>query len=299
MPRRVAIIAACLCFLLCARIASADAVDASVRQLGNARQSYKVRLAASLSLAKSKDARAVIALSRALRQDKEATIRRVSALALEKMIDTRTAEDARELGLEALATAAREDSDAHVRETAAKASKLLASLRAKKSGTQKRSTTGPAVFVNIDPTIDQSRRLSADSSARITTIVKRSVESTGYATVWPGGAGLPTQADLTSSKSRGFIVASTVKKVDISKVGGQTQVACTVAVRIAPWAGKDGGERWEANKAASASGSAKALTGNREKDVQGGVRDCLEAVAEDVITRQVMPFLKRLATAGS
>ena len=33
MPRSVAIIAASLCFLLCARIASADAVDTSVRQL--------------------------------------------------------------------------------------------------------------------------------------------------------------------------------------------------------------------------------------------------------------------------
>ncbi len=299
MPRRVALIAACLAGLLFARIASADGVDTSMRQLGNARQNYKVRLAAALSLAKSRDARAVIALARAMREDKESTIRRVSALALEKMIDARTAEDARELALEALSVAATGDTDKNVRATAGKASKTLASLRIKKSSTPKRATVGPAVFVNIDPTIDQSKKLSAESSARIMTIVKRNVEGTGYATVWPGTAGLPTEADLTSSKSRGFIVASTVKKVDISKVGGQTQVACTVAVRIAPWAGKDGGERWEANKAASASGSAKAFTGNRDKDVQGGVRDCIEAVTEDVTTRQVMPFLKRLAAAGS
>jgi hypothetical protein len=30
-----------------------------------------------------------------------------------------------------------------------------------------------------------------------------------------------------------------------------------------------------------------------------GVRDCVEAVAEDVTARQVVPFLKRLARAGS
>ena len=69
-------------------------------------------------------------------------------------------------------------------------------------------------------------------------------------------------------------------------------------MRIAPWTGNDGGEKWEANKAASASGSAKAQTGNSQREIDGGVRDCLEAVAEDVTTRQVVPFLKRLAQAG-
>ncbi len=70
---------------------------------------------------------------------------------------------------------------------------------------------------------------------------------------------------------------------------------CTVAVRIAPWMGKDGGERWEANRAASASGSAKVITGGRDRDVQRGIRDCVEAVVEDVTSRQVLPFLKQVA----
>ena len=72
-------------------------------------------------------------------------------------------------------------------------------------------------------------------------------------------------------------------------------IACTVAIRIAPWGGRDGGERWEANRAASASGSAKATTSNRDRDIKSGVRDCVEAVTEDVTSRQVVPFLKRLA----
>ena len=88
-----------------------------------------------------------------------------------------------------------------------------------------------------------------------------------------------------------------MKKIDITRGGHQTQIACTVAIRVAPWSGKDGGEKWEANKAASASGSAKATTGNeRPRRSQSGVRDCLEAVAEDVTARQVVPFLKQLAT---
>ena len=85
------------------------------------------------------------------------------------------------------------------------------------------------MFVNVDPTIDQSKRLSKDAGERINRIVKTNVERTGYATTWPGGT-LPTQAELSSSRSRAFIVASTVKKVDITKSGTQAQIACTQPV---------------------------------------------------------------------
>ena len=105
--------------------------------------------------------------------------------------------------------------------------------------------------------------------------------------------------ELTANHARAFIVATSVKKIEISKVSHQTQISCKLEIRVAPWSGTDGGEKWEANKAASASGSAKAMTGNTDREIAGGVRDCLEAVAEDVTTRQVMPFLKRLANAGS
>lgn len=304
MWRVLAVAAACL--WLCVRTATADTVASNVRLLDGGTR-YKVRLAAALSLSKSRDARAVIALAGALRHDDDASIRRVAALALQKMIDTRTPDDARELGLGALETAAQADLDPKVRATAKRALKSLAGLR-RRSGAAAapsvaaaappkgpRDPSKPAVFVNIDPTMDQSKQLTGDTSARITRIVKRNIESTGYATSWPGG--LPTEAELASSQSRAFIVASTVKKVEITKIGGQTQIACTVALRVAPWSGRDGGERWEANKAASASGSAKATTGNREREIQNGVHDCLEAVTDDVAGRQVVPFLRRLAQA--
>lgn len=286
MWRLLAVIAACVLF---AQTADADTVDNNVGQLQSSSSSYKVRLAAALALSKSKDPRAIIALASALGNDADGTVRRVAALALEKMIDARTPDDAKELGIDALNQASTLDKDPKVRATAELALKALATFRKKKSG----GGNKPPVFVNVDPTIDQSKRLSKDAGERINRIVKTNVERTGYATSWPGG--LPTQAELSSSRSRAFIVASTVKKVDITKSGTQTQIACTVTVRVAPWQGKDGGEKWEANKAASASGSAKATTGNREREIEGGVRDCIEAVAEDVTSRQVVPFLKRVA----
>ena len=285
------VLAVVACWLLCMRTASADTVSTGVRQLSRG-HAYKVRLAAALSLSKSKEPRAVIALAGALRNDEDATIRRVSVLALEKMIDARTAEDAKELGIGALENAVANDGDVKVRESATRALKTLVGLRRKRG-----KSNAPTVFVNIDTTTDQSNKLPSGGSARLTRIVKSNVERTGYSTSWPGG--LPTAADLTSSRSRAFIVASTVKQVDITKAGGQMQIACTVVLRVAPWNGTDGGERWEANRAASATGSAKATTGSRQSDIQSGVRDCVEAVAEDVTARQVVPFLRRLAQAGS
>ena len=68
---------------------------------------------------------------------------------------------------------------------------------------------------------------------------------------------------------------------------------------MAPWSGKDGGEKWEASKAAQAQGSAKATTGSSDRDIKSGMRDCLEAVAEDITSRQILPFLKRLVVAGT
>jgi hypothetical protein len=296
MSRVLAVITACL-LLLCVRTAAADAIDQNVRELQNSEHSYKVRLAAALTLSKSKDARAVIAVADALAKDDDATIRRVSAIALEKMIDPRTPEDARELGLDALERASREDSEPKVRDTAAKALKGLSALRRTRkppvAAVQPRGDK-PEVFVNIDTTTDQSKKAPADAPDRVTKVVKKGIEKTGYATSWPGG--LPTSSELSANRSKAFIVASTVKVIETSRVGHQTQIACTVAIRVAPWSGKDGGEKWEANKAALASGSAKATTGNSDREVAGGVKDCLEAVSEDVTSRQILPFLKHLAT---
>jgi hypothetical protein len=304
--RALAVVAVWL--LLFIQPAHADTIDTSIRQLSDS--SYKVRLAAALALSKSHDPRAVIALADALAKDRDATIRRVAALALGNMIDARTAEDARELGLDALADAAVNDADQKVKETAARVQQDLSGLRRKKKKEPPRvidpkgpaskpgsSADKPEVFVNIDPATDQSKVAPSDAGARLAKVVKQNVERTGYATSWPGG--LPTQTELTSNHARAFIIASTVKKIEISKVSHQTQILCKVEIRVAPWSGSDGGEKWEANRAASASGSAKATTGNSDREIAGGVRDCLEAVAEDVTTRHVLPFLKRLAAAGS
>jgi len=292
-----ALVLAVACVVLGTTTVAADTLDTNITQLDTG--SYKVRLAAALSLSKSRDRKAVIAIARALRGDGDPTIRRITILALEKMVDARTDGNTREIAIAALELAASNDKDGKVRDSAEKALKALAGLRRNNSGGGggRRSSDKPEVFVNIDTTTDQSRQLPNGAGDRLVRIVRQKVEGANFKTSWPGG--LPTSAELTSNRSRAFIVASTVSKIEITKVTGGTQVACTVTVRIAPWSGRDGGEKWEANRAASASGSAKAVTGNRDREIQNGVRDCLDAVAEDVAARRVLPFLKQVATAGS
>jgi hypothetical protein len=299
--RALAVLTAWL--LLWGRAAHADTVDTSVHQMADS--SFKVRLAAALALSKSHDPRAVVALAGALSSDEESMIRRVAALALGKIIDARTADNARELGLDALASAAANDADPKVRSTAQRMQQELAGLRHRKQESrpdvrpdkQEVRPDRPEVFVNIEGMTDQSRVAPNDTGERLTRVVRKSMERTGYATTWPGK--LPTQIELTTSHARAFIVASTIKRIDIARVSRQTQVSCKLEIRVAPWSGTDGGEKWEANKAASASGSAKAMTGNSDREIAGGVRDCLEAVAEDVTARHILPFLKRLANTGS
>jgi hypothetical protein len=283
MSRALAVVTACL---LLSGTARADPIDQGVKELAS--KSQKVRLAATLALAKSKDPRAVLAVSGSLTSDVDPTIRRVSALALEKMVDASTADDAKQLAFDALERAAASDRDSNVKRSAAETLRALAALRKKAGGGK------PSVFVNIDSAIDQSRKAPKDAPDRVARIVKKSIERTGYATSWPGG--LPTSKELSQHNSTAYIVAANVKKIDVTKGLRQSTIACTVAIRVAPWGGKDGGEKWEANKAASASGSAKAMTtGNSESAVMSGMRDCLEAVAEDVTNRQVVPFLRRVA----
>jgi hypothetical protein len=290
-------VVACALLAMAAASARADAIDKQAKDL-RGESPYKVRLAATLALAKSRDARAVIALSGVLSHDEDATLRKLSALALEKMVDAKTDVDARELALGALESA-QSDADTSVRDAAARVYKVLAPLHGHPASNGGATSSGasaankPAVFVKVDQVLDASKKLPPGGKEQLGKIVTTTVERTGYSTSWPGGT-LPTSTEL--GKSHAFIVASTVKAIDVTKSGRSASIACTVQIRVAPWGGSDSGERWEANKAASASGTAKATTGSADKEIQSGVRDCIEAVGEDVTQRQVVPFLKKLAS---
>jgi len=276
------VVALAMMALLWARPAHADDIDVQVSQLRGG-GAYKPRLAAALALARSPDGRAIQALAQAVERDSDASIRRVAAIALGRQVNAATADDVRRRAIEALDHAARDDKDAKVREAAAAA---LAAV----------SSAPPPVFVNVGPASDTSRKAPEDAARKLERAVKSAVRRSapGYATEWPGG--LPSSTQLTQAGSQAFYVAPTVAVVDIARKAARGEVACTVTIRVAPWTGKDGAERWQDSKVASASGSGKAITGASDADIAGGIRDCIAAVGEELTARQVVPFIKKLAT---
>ncbi|HUQ06472.1 MAG TPA: hypothetical protein VM261_28410 [Kofleriaceae bacterium] len=268
----------------------ADSIDNEVQQL-NAAASYKRRLAAALALSKVHDGRAVAALASALRADGEPQIRRVAALALPKALDESTPPRIRDVAIAALEKAAANDKDAKVRDLAARALTKVAALRPKTEPTPGM----PAVFVHVGNAADLSTKAPKDTMPKLTKVVRGVVQrkASDMSVDWPGS--LPTSKQLASAGSRAFIVAATISAVDITRNGTKAEIACTVSVRVAPWGGTDGAEKWVAHKAASASGSGKAMTGSANSAIEGGIRDCVLAVGEEITQKQVVPFLKRIA----
>lgn len=271
----------------------ADTVDVEAGALLKA-PGYKRRLAAALALSKTHDGRAVSALATALLKDGEVQIRRVAALALPKAMDSTTPVDDLHVAFAALESAAARDNDPKVRDLAARALVKVESLRPPPLP----QGNVPAVFVHVGEATDLSTKAPRDTTMKLTKAVKGIVSRRGgdLATTWPGK--LPTSRQLAQSGSRAFIVAATISAVAITKNANKAEIACTVSVRVAPWNGTDGAEKWVANKAASASGSGKALTGTGADQINGGIRDCVMAVGEEVTAKQVVPFLKRVAGDG-
>lgn len=265
-------------------VAHADELDPMIEQLARG-DGYKLRLAAAINLSKSHDARAVVALATALIRDDEDTIRRVAALALAKIVDDATAVNARNIALDALAHAAKDDRAAKVRAAATKALTALDGLRT--------APSGPAVFVNVGSATDLTKKAPRDAEVKLASLVKSVVKRGKYEVEWPGG--LPSQRDLERGGTHAFYVAATVAMLTVTTRGSRAEIACTVSIRVAPWSGTDGSEKWEASKAASASGSGKVLTGTADRAIADGMRDCVLAVGEEVALRQVVPFIKRLA----
>ena len=272
--------------LLYSRPARADRVDVQVKQLRGTGQ-YKLRMSAALKLAKTRDKRAVAAMAHALLNDSEGMVRRVAALSLAKMVDESVPARAREGALRALESASKSDSDRKVRESAARSLQQLRGLRtvAKKS----------KVFLNIGIPADLTSKAPKDTAKRMHVAVRRTLRehAPSYSQEWPSGK-LPTRRELEKNGANGYYVGATVAMLQVKKKGGRAEVNCTVSVRVNPWSGRDGNEKWAANKAASATGNGKVVGSNTASGIDGATRDCLLAVVEQVTARQVVPFLKRL-----
>ena len=158
-------------------------------------------------------------------------------------------------------------------------------------GADREAAPAPAAttFVVVERVATSSPHLDHAGVTRITALVTRLLGGAGLVTEWP--APLPTSAELTAARCRGMIAVPAVHRVEVMTSGLQTRIECLVSIRIAPWDGIDGGERWEPHRTATATGTARALTSSAPRQVELGIRDCLDDAVEAVITRRLASFL--------
>ena len=144
----------------------------------------------------------------------------------------------------------------------------------------------PALFVHVDKVADPSHTLPDHAREQATVAVQRAVASGDFDTAWPGE--LPRSQELELRGSRAFIVAATVHEVTVDRAA----IRCRVGVRVAPWHGVDGGERWDSESTATAMGSARVIGASAN-----GVRDCVNEVVESVVAKRIVPFLRGVTRA--
>lgn len=273
--------------LVCASAgqASADRIKKLSRQLSRS-NSKKVRISAALSLAKSKDARAIRALSRALRGDRSATIRRVSAASLGQRLQDKLGKKPRREALAALTSASKRDRDSKVR-ASAKVALTKASLR---GGQPKPGRRARGVLVGVKTPKRVSRRLPRKTARLMQETVNQVIRDKAPRTVKTAPkAGMPSRAKLRRARLAGYVVATSISKLKLVKHGRRVVVKCEVTMRLSPWAGA--GEKWEASKSATVIGSGSVTSGKSRSAVSRSSLTCITAVATQVTANQVVPFL--------
>ena len=266
--------------------AHADQIDLHVKQLKRGAD-YKIRLSAALKLSRSSDERAVRAMAVALRRDDSTTIRRVAALSLSKMVDESLPVSVRKKAIAALKAAKKDDADSKVRENAGRALEALHGIESNPNAT---------VFLHVGKPADLTRSAPRDTTARMHLAVKRSLRQAApnFAQEWETGK-LPTKRQLARKGAKAFFVGASVSQLEVKKSRGRAEVRCAVSVRVSPWEGRDGRERWAEKQTASATGNGKVIGANSKSGIDNAKRDCLLAVVESITARQVVPFLRRLA----
>jgi hypothetical protein len=103
-----------------------------------------------------------------------------------------------------------------------------------------------------------------------------------YQQSWPGGT--PTKPQLQQKKVGGFYVDGTLNNVTVNKSGNSATVTCKVSMLLADFPDR--------SVFGLLNGNANVQGGAAQKDIDLATRDCVEAVIESLITKQIVPTIK-------
>lgn len=268
--------------------AHADRISRQARQVKQA-NNYKLRLSAALGLAKTKDVRAISALSYALEKDKKSTVRRIAAISLGRMVSSATSRSVRRKAVAALTKAAASDGDSKVQQNAKRSLQLIGTTSASSRPSKKGS-----VYLAVGKPKDRTRSAPNGTEKQMLKTVRKALRR--HAPAFKSGSGsLPTKNELQKMGAQGFYIGSAVASLKVRRTGGRAEVRCSVSMRVSPWDGSDGHERLVAGKAASASGTGRVVGSSSRRGISSAKRDCVLAVVEQITTRQVVPFIRKTA----
>ena len=279
--------------------ASADRIKTLSKRL-SAGSSSKVRMSAALSLAKSDDIRAVQALSKALRSDGSATIRRISASSLGQRLQTqgrrpnKRSKKIRREAMAALKNAATKDKDRKVRSSAKTALAKVGQGASASPAPRRRGGKRKGILVGISKPVNLSKRLPRNIASIMQTTVKQVIDEKAPRSIKTSkGSKLPSSAILARSGMMGYSVVPNVSKLSLVKRGQRVLIQCEVKLRLSPWDGVS--ERWLANKTATVTGAGTVSSGKSKNAVSMSSQECISAVVGQVTASQVVPFLAQKA----
>lgn len=263
--------------------ARADKIDDLISDLDN--DSDRVRLTAVLALTNQQAPKSIPGLvKRLLDTGEKRNIRGLAASALGEIVSKGSPNAAqKKQAIDAL-TKAKSDPEAFV---AAKADAALTVAGSSGSSGPSAPSGGFAgVYINVGP---MSSRTNTPADPTYRTAMEKTAKSKmasvqpSWVQTWPGG-GVPTQAQLSQKKFAGFYIDGTLNTVTVNKSGNSATVTCKVSVLLAEFPSK--------NIIAPGSGQANVQGGNSARDIELGTSDCVQAVIESLISKQIVPTIK-------
>lgn len=244
------------------RLAAADAVTDAITDI-RSHSSSRVRVGAGIQLVRSGDARAIEVLADVLVNDQDASLRRVAAVGLRRLVTSASSSSDLERALGALGHARYQDANRGVRHAASSSYDALQRL-APSTGT----------YVEVGP-VNVPKGYGG-----IANDVDRSVERVlakqhGIQTTTPGpGVHLDIASSFSASQSSGASVLYCTARVLIASYPKTATLITLTGMGSLPVPPHQG---------ASAS--------------YDDASDCLDAVVEDLLTAYVVPYIKQHAAA--
>jgi hypothetical protein len=261
--------------------AHADNVDTLIGNLSDS--SDKIRLSATLNLAKLGDQRAIPALAKRLQSDDSKNVRASAAVGLGQLVTAKTKAADRDLAIKALENAIANDDEDFVK---AKAEIALGVVRKTVGGSSTTTTSsgGNGIYVNVGP---MSSKTGSDDAKFRDIMVKTTNKTLGkvaptMATTWSGG--VPNKQQLAAKGVNGFYVDGTLNELKVEKSGGNSKVSCKISMLLASFPDK--------SVFGFLSGGAAVQASASDKDIALAREDCVTAVVEDLIAKKIVPTIK-------